>query len=316
VTLPDDAADEAVQRPSRRRTFVQVAFGVLAFAALAGATVSQWSKVSDTLHATSATGLVVATLLLAAGTFCSMLSWRAILADLGSTLSVPHSVAIFFLGQLGKYLPGSLWPVVAQMELGKAYRIPRRRSAVTAVVTIAYGLTSAGLVAAATLPWAATGSLRPYRYVFLVPVAGLVLLVPPVFNRIAAVGLRLLRRPPLGGGVSARGMAKALAYAVAQWLLWGASLWVLARAVPGAHGKVFAISTGAYALAWTAGFLFVIAPAGAGVREGALVLLLTPSIGSTAALGVSLLARLLTTVTDLFWGVTAFGMSRMHRSSR
>jgi hypothetical protein len=40
---------------------------------------------------------------------------------------VPGTARILFLGQLGKYLPGSVWPVLAQMELGKTYRVPRHR---------------------------------------------------------------------------------------------------------------------------------------------------------------------------------------------
>jgi uncharacterized membrane protein YbhN (UPF0104 family) len=307
--------EEVVTRPSRTRAFLRIAFGVLAFAGLAGATVSQWHEVSEAFHATSATGLAVSTALLVAGTFCSMLSWRAVLADLGSPLRPRHAGEIFFVGQLGKYLPGSLWPVLAQMELAKEHGVPRKRSAVTALVAIAYGLTSAGIVAAATLPWAAAGSLGRYRYVFLVPIAGLLLLVPPVFNRLAGVALRLLRRPPMERGVSARGTTHALAWGVAQWLLWGLALWVLARGVPGAHGRVLAISTGAYALAWTAGFLVVVAPAGAGVRELALVTLLTSSIGHPGALGVALLARLLTTFADLFWGLTGFTLSKLPEKS-
>lgn len=302
-------------RPSRTRAFVRIAFGVLAFAALAGATVSQWHKVSEAFHAASATGLTVSTLLLVAGTFCSMLSWRAVLADLGSPLAPRHASEIFFVGQIGKYLPGSVWPVLAQMELATKHAVPRKRSAVTALVAIAYGLTSAGLVAAATLPWAATGSLQKYRYVFLVPILGLLLLVPPVFNRLANVALRVLKRPPMERGVSARGAATALGWAVAQWVLWGLALWVLARAVPGAHGRVLPVAIGGYALAWATGFLFVIAPAGAGVREGALVFLLTPSIHRPGALGVALLARLLTTFADLFWGLTGFGLSKLPEKS-
>ncbi len=304
---------EDIPRPSRTRAFLRIAFGVLAFAFLAGATVARWDEVSETFHATSATGLAVSTLLLVAGTYCSMLSWRAVLADLGSPLGPRHASEIFFVGQLGKYLPGSLWPVLAQMELAREHGVPRKRSAVTALVAIAFGLTSAGLVAAATLPWAATGSLAKYRYVFLVPLVGLLLLVPPVFNRLANVALRVLKRPPLERGVSARGTALALGWGVAQWVLWGVALWVLARGVPGAHGRLLPVSVGAYALAWTVGFLVVIAPAGAGVREGALTVFLGPSVGPV--LGIALLARLLTTFADVFWGATGFALSKMPEKS-
>jgi uncharacterized membrane protein YbhN (UPF0104 family) len=291
---------------TRRRTAVKVAFAVLSVGALAVAAVSQWSRVGDTLREVSAPDLAVGVAGMLAATFASMLSWRAVLADLGSPLRLRSSIGIFFIGQLGKYLPGSLWPVVAQMELGREHGVPRKRSAVAALLVLVLVVTAGGLVGAATLPFVASGSLARYRWVFAVPVLGLVLLVPAVFRRVTAFGLRVLRRQPLDRDLSVRGVAVALGWSVVQWLCYGAAVWAVCRGLPGAPKHLFWLATGAYALAWTAGFLVLFVPAGAGVREGALVLLLTPAFGAGTALGVALLARLLATVADVAWGLVAF----------
>jgi hypothetical protein len=34
-----------------------------------------------------------------------------------------------YLGQLGKYLPGGIWPMVTQMRLGRDHHVPPRASA-------------------------------------------------------------------------------------------------------------------------------------------------------------------------------------------
>ncbi len=47
-----------------------------------------------------------------------MLAWRRVLADLGSPLHLAPAGGVFFVGQLGKYLPGSVWSIVAQAEMG------------------------------------------------------------------------------------------------------------------------------------------------------------------------------------------------------
>ena len=60
---------------------------------------------------------------------------------------------------------------------------------------------------------------------------------------------------------------------------------------------------GAYALAWTAGLLVVVAPAGAGVREVALVAALAPVLDRGAGLAVAVLSRVLMTGGDLAWGL-------------
>ena len=38
----------------------------------------------------------------------------------GVTAAARAAARIMFIGQLGKYLPGSVWPILAQMELGNA----------------------------------------------------------------------------------------------------------------------------------------------------------------------------------------------------
>lgn len=55
----------------------------------------------------------------------------------------------------------------------------------------------------------------------------------------------------------------------------------------------------AFAAAYVVGYLAVFAPAGAGIREGFLVLLLQPSMSAEAALVVALAARVWTTTVEL-----------------
>jgi hypothetical protein len=222
------------------------------------------------------------------------------ISDLGSPLPYGAAGGVFFLGQLGKYLPGAVWPVVAQMELGKEHGVPRRRSGIAALLVIVMGLTAAGVVAAVTLPF--VGALGENRWVLALPVLGLALLHPAV-PRLAA---RLLRREPPERTLSRRGLGVALAWSVAQWAAYGIGVWAVARGLPGAPGGLLALATGGYALAWSAGFLVLVAPAGAGVREGALVLLLAPAYGSGPALGIALVVRLLATLGDVVWGFAAF----------
>ena len=46
------------------------------------------------------------------------LAWRAILAGLGSPLPVSAVPPVFFVAQVGKYLPGAIWPY---LEIGRAH---------------------------------------------------------------------------------------------------------------------------------------------------------------------------------------------------
>src|SRR6478672_5373 len=49
--------------------------------------------------------------------------WRVLMAGLGSPLPFGPSARIFYISQLGKYVPGSVWSVMAQMELGREFKV-------------------------------------------------------------------------------------------------------------------------------------------------------------------------------------------------
>ncbi len=91
----------------------------------------------------------------------------------------------------------------------------------------------------------------------------------------------------------------ALAWSVVSWAGFGLQMWLLVRTLgAGAEASLLPLAVGAFALAWTAGFLFVIAPAGAGVREVVLVLALSPVLGTDQALLATLVSRALMTLGD------------------
>ncbi len=153
------------------------------------------------------------------------------------------------------------------------------------------------------LPLTSPDALQQYGWVLLALPVGLAVLAPPVLTRVVGLFLRLLRRPPLERPLSARrrGGGRRLGAGHVAGLRPAP---VAARPAAGrGRGRgPAAAATGGYALAWTAGFLFVIAPAGAGVRELALVAALAPVVDRPAALAVALLSRVLMTLGDLVLG--------------
>lgn len=86
-------------------------------------------EVSQHLHQIGWARLALCAPGMLGGLFCGMLAWRSILRGLDSPLPVRPSARVYFVGQLGKYVPGSVWTVLTQMELGRDHNVPRRRSA-------------------------------------------------------------------------------------------------------------------------------------------------------------------------------------------
>lgn len=248
----------------------------------------------------AAAGSLVAVL---GGLLASAMVWRALLADLGTRLPLRPALHVFFLGQLGKYVPGSVFAIAAQMELGKAHGAPRSRTGTASLVFMGVLVAAGLLTAAVALPLTSPDALDDYAWVLLALPVGLLLLAPPVLTRLVALLLRLLRRDPLERPLSWSGTGAALGWALVMWAAYGVHLWLLVRTQDPEPGPdLLLLSTGAYALAWTAGFLFVVAPAGFGVREAALVVALAPVLEAGPALALAVLSRVLMTLGDLAWG--------------
>jgi hypothetical protein len=272
---------------------VAVGFVVVALA-------RNFSQVRDSLGLLSATDLVASAAAGAGAMLLTGLSWRIVLAGLGSRLPLRPAMALYCAAQLGKYVPGSVWVVALQAELGRRHGISRAVMAMSYAVSLLVAVATGGLVGLLSLLAVGGQSVRAVAPVAAVVgvLAAAVMIRPRAAN--AAIGWfagkvgRPLPSLDLPGGA----LAAALATTTAAWLLFGLHAWALARPL-GATPALIAVITGAFALAFVAGLLLVPLPSGAGVREGVLVALLSGSIGTPAALAVGVVSRFLLVVVDL-----------------
>jgi uncharacterized membrane protein YbhN (UPF0104 family) len=314
------AAGRGSGRPGRAgwrrwRNPLRLAVLVIFAAGLAVVLARRWGEVRPLLHSLSVTGVGVAGVAVVTGIYASFLCWRAVLTDLGSPLPLGGGMRIFFLGQLGKYLPGSVWPLLAQMELGRDYKVPRRSSGAAVAIFMLLVLGTGLLVAAIALPLLGGDALHRYWWVLLLLPVAAAGLYPPVLNRGLATLLRLARREPMPNPLSLPGVLRAVGWGLAMWLLYGIHIWVLARMLGAGGVGLLPRSIGAFAAAWCVGFLVVIAPAGGGAREAALIVLLGAGVGAARATVIAVVSRLLFTIGDLGWGgAVALAVRRQQRS--
>lgn len=286
-------------------------------AALCGLEIhDQWPAVRSALGHLGVLPVVGALIAVLLGLAAGMQSWRVLLAALGSPLPPRAAAGVVFVGQLGKYVPGSIWPVLAQMELGRAHRVPRRRSATASALTMLLSL-AAGLIAALlTLPFLAGGATARYRWAFLLAPVLLACLHPRVLNPVLGRLLRLARRAPLEQPLTVRAVATALAWALASWVPYGFQVWVLAVRLGASPGRAVVLSIGGFAFAWSVGFVAVFVPAGVGVREVLLVAVLGTMLGTGDATAIALVSRLLMTAGDLCAAGFAVAFARPVRRGR
>jgi hypothetical protein len=295
-------------------TAARVGFGLVAVALAVWAIWSRREEVVDALLRMQGRWLLAAALATFANLALTGMTWRAILADLGSRLPLPASARVFFVGQIGKYVPGSLWPVVVQAELGRDHGVARRRSAAATLVLILLSAFSALVVVLASLPFVPAVAGNGFGWTLLLVVPLVVLLHPRVLGRLLDRVLRLVGRPPLGEWTSLRGTAVALGWALASWACAGLQVFFLSISMSAPRAwHTLALAIGAYALAWAVGLIVVFAPAGAGAREVALAALLLPVLDSGEVVVVVLLSRVLFTGADLTLAGLGLGVGKPRR---
>jgi uncharacterized membrane protein YbhN (UPF0104 family) len=303
---------------SRSRVF-RVAFGSLLVALAVWAVASEWHDVRVAVRQLEIRWVVLAALATMVNVALAGMVWRTVLADLGSRLRLPVAARIFFVGQLGKYLPGSVWPVVMQTELGRDHKVPRRRTATATIVSMLLSLTSALLVVLLALPLAPQAVPSGFGWAVLLVIPLLVLLHPAVLGKIVDRALTLAGRDALAERTTLRGTLLGTLWAIGSWIGAGIQVWALA--VPlGAdiNLRTAVLLIGGYGLAWAVGFVVIIAPAGAGAREVALAAVLAPVLNHSSAkvVVVVLLSRVLFTLTDLAAAGAGLLFGRGHRPSR
>ncbi|MET7329254.1 lysylphosphatidylglycerol synthase transmembrane domain-containing protein [Nonomuraea sp. NPDC005650] len=287
TTVEQRESSEAAPRRSAVRRLVRYGFLAVALGFGAYAVAKQWDTVVAGFARLSWAALAGSLVAVVAALLGAMLTWRTLLADLGSPLPLRPAAKVFFVGQLGKYIPGAVWPVLAQMEMGRDLGVPRSRSAAAFFLMMPVQLATGLLVTLVTLGWDRYGWL-----LLFVPLL-LVLLEPKVINAVIGYALRKLKREPLDRPLTRRGMLTALGWALAGWLCYGVHLYFIAPE----GGLLFAV--GAFALSWCLGILTFVVPAGAGVREVAMVAVLAPHVDGGAAIAVALSSRIVIILGDL-----------------
>jgi uncharacterized membrane protein YbhN (UPF0104 family) len=283
--------------PARLWKIVQIVFGTLLFGFVAVAVAREWDEVSETISHLSPIALLLSLLLALVGLFASSLTFRRLLDELGSTVRRRVGARIYLVGQLGKYIPGSVWAFVIQMELARRAGVPRRRCLAAALASIGVNMVvglAIGLVAIAPV----AEDWKTWLVVLLVPI-GIVAIVPPVLTWEVNLLLRLLRASSLERAITWNGVLVSSGWSVVGWVAYGLSLWAIVVSGFEASAEGLALCLGGVPLAMTAGFLVVVAPSGIGVREAALVAALSPIMPSGTALAFALVLRVVFTAADL-----------------
>lgn len=254
------------------------------------------------------TGIALAAFLYCIGTPFIALAWRSLLRGLHVFKSWRELTAILCITQIVKYVPGNIGQYIGRATMSISRGIPARALAVTVILEMLLVVTAALTVGAGTGVLSISGiaflhsegwKLAIVVCLVLVAIAGLASfgkLAPILLRHYAPQHAHFLEGSLLPNKLR---IAQAFMLYCAGVLCTGFGFVVLAHLLlPEAlHDNWLLLAC--YALAWIIGFVTPGAPAGLGVREGLLLLMLGP-VYTPALAGLLVIAmRLATTLGDV-----------------
>lgn len=269
---------------------------VLGFAAYY--VISQWGPVSQAITQIAWKSAALSFLLVMAGLALGTVSWITILNGLGPRVPFLRAAQILLVGQLGKYVPGSVWSYVMQMELGRQYNVSRPRVLITALYAAGVGVVASLVLGSLALPLLSAHQPQLLWLYVLLPI-GLVCLHPAVMTWLASLVLKAFRREPLEHRVSFATVLISLGAALGSYLCYGLHVTLLVNSLAHPDAQTVILLTGAMAIGFTLSFFAFLLPSGIGVRDGVLIAAMATLITVQQATAVSVVSRMMFTVGDL-----------------
>jgi hypothetical protein len=141
----------------------------------------------------------------------------------------------------------------------------------------------------------------------LISLAGVITLLPPVFNRVLGLAHVVIKRQPAGAELRVNGQAviRSFVLFVIANIIIGTANFMVAKAVdPTLPNNLYLYLVGTFGLAGAIGIAIPFLPSGLGVRDGIQLVLLSLVVPKEIALSITVLSRLWSVAVDgLFFGV-------------
>ena len=300
----------AVDEATRGRLFAaaRVLFAVVIVVLLAAAAAHHWHELRHVRLQLTPAWLLAAVPFTFAGGVLLPLAWRHVVASYGFPLPRATAVRVWCVSQASRFIPGNVALIASRVLLSAREGVPRSLAGASLAIEGALIIVWGGFFAS-WLPstWLALG-LR----VLLAVGALAVLVALPSLLRFA--GGRLSRFPALAPSAQrTRDFYEAIGLYGLNNLIRACGFVFVAAAMHTIDGRDVWLIIGAANLGAALGMIGI-TPAGLGVREGVIAVLLTHRFGAGNAAAIAVGFRAWDFLFELVWIAIAFVWERRTRS--
>ncbi|NLF06873.1 MAG: flippase-like domain-containing protein [Pirellulaceae bacterium] len=297
-----------LQLATRRKRWATAAIKFAVAAAVVwfirGAIVEAWTELGKHELRLDYSWLVLAGALYLIGMIPCALFWHRTLLALGQRVGFGSTLRAYFIGHLGKYVPGKAMVVIIRAGMIRGPGVDSSLAVASVFYETLTMMAVGALLGAAIVACCFHGHpLLLWAALAIMVVAGLPTL-PPVFKRLARLAGMGRINPETPGKLANLGYGTVLLgwlLNAVGWAILGLSFWAVLRGMGLAENNfphLPHLHVAAVALATVAGFISML-PGGAVVREAVLTELMIPHLGGGAALIAAVLLRLVWLAAEL-----------------
>ncbi|MGN6693892.1 MAG: lysylphosphatidylglycerol synthase transmembrane domain-containing protein [Aquihabitans sp.] len=224
--------------------------------------------------------------------------WRHVMRQLGAEPRFWRTIAWYYVGELGKYVPGGVWPVLGRGELARRGGIPRSRAFTSVALSLGMLYLAAMFTAAAFLPFALAGKgggFSPWMLVLLALPVGVALLHHDVLDWLMAKASKATKRDIKVEVPQWKDSLVLVARYIPTWIFIGTATFAVTRSIT--TDVSYPRMMFATILSWVVGFLAVPVPSGAGIRET--VLYAAAGVPKPIAITTAVGARVIFVIVDV-----------------
>lgn len=262
-----------------------------------------WNEVKGGPFTLKSFTLLWATLIFIFSYFIQIWAWYLITLKLGIAISFRETVASWFYSQSGKYLPGKVWLLLSRFYFYASKGKSKKAISVALYLEIVSVVMAAGFIFMASLilfrEVQAFHTEGWVGWLVLLFLLAFIFLHPRVLQKILSWILVLFHKEPIALSISYLDILWILSVSIISWIIGGIGFYLFVESIFPVPLSNILFLAGALAFSSILGLVAIFAPAGLGVREGALVYLLSYVMPGSVAVIISILTRIWMTFIEI-----------------
>ncbi|MBS3905407.1 MAG: flippase-like domain-containing protein [Syntrophaceae bacterium] len=262
-----------------------------------------WNQVKEASFDFRPFPLILSTLIFAFSYFIQIWAWYLITLKLGIAISIRETWESWFYSQLGKYLPGKVWLLLSRFYFYESKGKSKKAISIALYLETATILLAAGFLFLIALIFfkeiKVFGYENQWEWLVVPFILAFIFIHPRILQKIVNWLIIRFKREPISLTITYPDVLFVFFVCILAWLVGGVGFYLFLVSVFPVSSQHLIFLAGALAISSTLGLVALFAPSGLGVREGALVYLLSFLMPSPIAVILSVLTRLWMTLIEM-----------------